>query len=245
MDGQVYALESDGNWLYVGGAFTRINGHPQQRLAKVGVGSGNTDAAFRPNFNATVRVISLDASSIYVGGSLHRHQRFCPTSSGEVVFQWCSGQPVQAPPSPRRRDRLWAWLSMRTDRGCTARAGAAPTLSRPGTQIRVPRPGAIARWGTSRPWSSTRAPFTSASTKAFRATRKSGLSLQRLRQERSIRASGQPLTSSEESQPSTCLAMGWCWVTASPVSPVSGPGLGQVPRVWARPVGSQEGRSSG
>lgn len=64
----VRALVSDGTWLYVGGAFGRVDGQVRSRLAKVGVANAALDPTFHPSFNDTVRALDLDATSVYVGG---------------------------------------------------------------------------------------------------------------------------------------------------------------------------------
>ncbi len=64
----VWTMENDGVYVYVGGAFGRVDGLLRTRMAKIRVATGVVDPTFRPSFNGTVRAIDVDAAAVYVGG---------------------------------------------------------------------------------------------------------------------------------------------------------------------------------
>ena len=65
------AVSPDKKTLYVGGAFTAVNGKKRLRLAAVTTGGG-TLRSFAPAFNNPVRAIVATSSTLYVGGSFSR-----------------------------------------------------------------------------------------------------------------------------------------------------------------------------
>jgi hypothetical protein len=73
------ALTPDANTLYVGGAFTTVNGSvTRNRLASFNTSDGIvTD--FDPNFNSTVNVINLSNGSLHVGGAFS-------SAGGDISF---------------------------------------------------------------------------------------------------------------------------------------------------------------
>lgn len=60
----------DGTRLYAGGAFTTINGQPEQNIAALRVSDGTVDSTWAPAVNGTVRkvITSPDGATVYVGG---------------------------------------------------------------------------------------------------------------------------------------------------------------------------------
>ncbi len=77
MDGRVYAIDSFGDSVVVGGTFTSIRNAPsesvdiaQSFLFKFDVSTGQIDTAFAPQIDAEVEgvAISSDGASVYVGG---------------------------------------------------------------------------------------------------------------------------------------------------------------------------------
>ena len=77
MDGRVYAIDSFGDWVVVGGTFTTIRnaatGSPeisQPYLFKFNVSTGQIDEGFAPVLNGEVEgvAISADGSSVFIGG---------------------------------------------------------------------------------------------------------------------------------------------------------------------------------
>jgi Ricin-type beta-trefoil lectin domain/Domain of unknown function (DUF5122) beta-propeller len=69
----VYALAVNGNALYAGGAFSTVNGQPQQAIARLDATTGATDTSFQftTGNNTQVQAISLtsDGSLLAIAGS--------------------------------------------------------------------------------------------------------------------------------------------------------------------------------
>ena len=70
LNGRVYALSvsPDKSTLYVGGAFTTVNGTSRNRIAAITLSSGALNTSFNPNANAAVRSIEATSSTVYLGG---------------------------------------------------------------------------------------------------------------------------------------------------------------------------------
>ncbi|MEQ9467580.1 MAG: choice-of-anchor D domain-containing protein [Ekhidna sp.] len=70
LDNHVYALEVDGDYLYIGGQFTTILGSARNNLAKINKsGDSPTLESWDPSPDAPVRALELGNNSIYVGGN--------------------------------------------------------------------------------------------------------------------------------------------------------------------------------
>jgi hypothetical protein len=71
LNGQVLALAAspDGRRLYVGGDFTRVNGHTRYRFAMLATSNGALLSTVAPALNSQVRSIVATLSTIYVGGA--------------------------------------------------------------------------------------------------------------------------------------------------------------------------------
>ncbi|HSV40650.1 MAG TPA: hypothetical protein VLI04_17945 [Nocardioidaceae bacterium] len=65
----VRALATDGNHLYVGGAFGRLGGQTHAYLGRVSLTSGQPDSTYAPATNAPVRALDLGPLGLYVGGT--------------------------------------------------------------------------------------------------------------------------------------------------------------------------------
>ncbi|UMG93949.1 hypothetical protein [Nocardioides sp. TF02-7] len=65
----VTSLASDGEALYVGGHFGRINNVVRTRLAKVSLATGAVDRAFVASADAGVRAVAVRGDDLYVGGA--------------------------------------------------------------------------------------------------------------------------------------------------------------------------------
>ena len=61
------AVSPDGTKLYVGGAFTQVNGQTRNRIAAFDIATGNL-LPFTASFNSTVNTIVATSSTVYVGG---------------------------------------------------------------------------------------------------------------------------------------------------------------------------------
>jgi WD40 repeat protein len=68
VNGAVKSLASSGNYLYVGGGYTRIGGVAQGRLARVSLSTGAVDTGFRPQLNSQVRAVQVGADGVFAGG---------------------------------------------------------------------------------------------------------------------------------------------------------------------------------
>ncbi|GAA3200704.1 fibrinogen-like YCDxxxxGGGW domain-containing protein [Actinocorallia longicatena] len=71
----VRAIDLEGNWLYVGGNFTRISGGDPignqitlSRTARVSVATGAPDGAWKPQFNGSVIELDATPTRVYYGG---------------------------------------------------------------------------------------------------------------------------------------------------------------------------------
>jgi hypothetical protein len=71
LNGAVNALEpaSDGQSVFVGGAFTSVNGTTVNRLTKLSVGDGQRVTAFAANASGLVRDLALRGGRLFVGGN--------------------------------------------------------------------------------------------------------------------------------------------------------------------------------
>ena len=65
----VRALETDGTWLYVGGAFKSLHGVARSYVGRVNLVTGDLDPGFAPTPNDSVRALLFDSGSLYVGGN--------------------------------------------------------------------------------------------------------------------------------------------------------------------------------
>jgi chitodextrinase len=71
LNGAVYALAlaPDGGRLYVGGAFTTVDGVSRTRLAAIDVATGSLIKTFKPPFTvASVRALAVSGTRVYAGG---------------------------------------------------------------------------------------------------------------------------------------------------------------------------------
>lgn len=62
----------DGSRIYVGGAFTRVDGRPRAHVAAFVTATGALDAAFHPSVAGTVRAIAVTSSTVYLGGNFRK-----------------------------------------------------------------------------------------------------------------------------------------------------------------------------
>ncbi|WP_224124093.1 LamG-like jellyroll fold domain-containing protein [Nocardioides mangrovi] len=70
LNGRVWALDlsPDNNTLYVGGAFSSVNGTARGRVAAINLTNGTLNTSFNPNANRVVREIESTSSTVYIGG---------------------------------------------------------------------------------------------------------------------------------------------------------------------------------
>ena len=66
----------DGSRIYLGGAFTAINGVARYRLAAVTTSTGALVTSWAPQVNARVTTVGVSASTVYVGGAFSSSANF-------------------------------------------------------------------------------------------------------------------------------------------------------------------------
>jgi hypothetical protein len=93
MDGGVWAIEPahDGHTLYIGGAFTSIQGQPRERLAQVDAGTGAL-TGWSPRADAVVHSLDLTPHAVFAagefrsaGGSVRRGVAALDLASGNAT----------------------------------------------------------------------------------------------------------------------------------------------------------------
>jgi hypothetical protein len=71
-NGAVYAIAAYRGRVYIGGAFTEVNGVRRARVAKLTVRNGARDRRFRAVTNAPVRALAVTRTRLYLGGDFTR-----------------------------------------------------------------------------------------------------------------------------------------------------------------------------
>lgn len=95
-NGEVTALAAspDGTRLYVGGAFTSINGSTVWRVVALNPTSGNLITSFLPRMSASVRAIVATPTTVYLGGlfnavgSVSRDRLAAVSASNGALLPW-------------------------------------------------------------------------------------------------------------------------------------------------------------
>jgi hypothetical protein len=83
INGAVWALATDGTSLYVGGAFSSVNGVARRGLVKLNPTTGAVDAAFNANFNSgQVTETAVVGGRLLVGGTFAGKLRALNLTSG-------------------------------------------------------------------------------------------------------------------------------------------------------------------
>ncbi len=68
-DNQIFNITSDGNFIYIGGNFTTINGGaPLTRLARTNPSDGTIDVGWTPNPTSSISSLAINGNTLYVGG---------------------------------------------------------------------------------------------------------------------------------------------------------------------------------
>jgi len=95
--GAVYAIDTSGSNVYLGGAFSTVGGATHRRIVEVNNSTGAVVTGFKtPTPNAAVRGLDVNGSQIYIGGSF--------TSMGGVSHPYA----VRANASTGALDTTWA-----------------------------------------------------------------------------------------------------------------------------------------
>jgi hypothetical protein len=70
LNGRIYALDvsPDQSRLYIGGAFTTVNGTSRNHVAAINIPTGTLNTTFAATANRTVRAIESTSSTVYAGG---------------------------------------------------------------------------------------------------------------------------------------------------------------------------------
>jgi hypothetical protein len=82
VNGEVWALATDGTSLYVGGTFTSVNGVARRGLAKLDRVTGAVDTAFNAGLNGTVRDAAVVGGRLIVGGTFAGRLRAVNLATG-------------------------------------------------------------------------------------------------------------------------------------------------------------------
>lgn len=88
LDGSVNAatVSPDGKTLYIGGAFTHVNGAYHDHLAAINIATGNVVASWKPSAGSKVLSLSVspDSSAVYAGGDFAKLDGVSRTYAGAV-----------------------------------------------------------------------------------------------------------------------------------------------------------------
>ncbi|WEO76945.1 PKD domain-containing protein [Cryobacterium sp. SO2] len=89
----------DGSRVYLGGAFTSVNGVARYRLAALSTGTGALVTSWAPQVNARVTTVGISASTVYVGGIFSSangvaRQGLAAFSAGTGAVQAWTGAPT-------------------------------------------------------------------------------------------------------------------------------------------------------
>ena len=86
VDGQVWAVASDGTWVYIGGNFKTVNGSPRPALARLNLATGALDTSFRPPLKGgRVSDIALHDDQVVVAGTIPRRLMSLDRSDGAAT----------------------------------------------------------------------------------------------------------------------------------------------------------------
>jgi hypothetical protein len=94
--GAVYAIDTSGSNVYLGGAFSTVGGATHRRVAEVNNSTGAVVTGFKvPTPNAAVRGLYVSGSSLYVGGSFtamggasHPYAARVSAATGAIDTTW-------------------------------------------------------------------------------------------------------------------------------------------------------------
>jgi hypothetical protein len=83
VNGEVWALASDGTWLWIGGTFTSVNGTARRGVAKLNRTTGAVDTAFNANLaSGKVTELALVGGRLLAGGTFPGKLRAVNPSTG-------------------------------------------------------------------------------------------------------------------------------------------------------------------
>ncbi|CAM3197252.1 hypothetical protein [Stackebrandtia soli] len=71
VDGTVYALETDGTYLYLAGVFARVGDVAVKRVARVSLADGTVDEDFDVRISGTPRALEVAGGRLYIGGDFN------------------------------------------------------------------------------------------------------------------------------------------------------------------------------
>jgi hypothetical protein len=83
VNGEVWALASDGTWLWIGGTFTSVNGTARRAVAKLNLATGAVDTAFNMNLGSgQVTELALVGGRLIAGGTFSGKLRAVNPATG-------------------------------------------------------------------------------------------------------------------------------------------------------------------
>jgi hypothetical protein len=82
LDGQVWALASDGVGLYVGGEFKNADGLPRRGLVRYVIATGKVDPSFNAKLDGTVTDVQFDCGKLLVSGQFKGALRAVSPATG-------------------------------------------------------------------------------------------------------------------------------------------------------------------
>jgi outer membrane protein assembly factor BamB len=71
LNGSVYALTTDDEYLYVAGKFSKVDGHTKRRVARFALDDGKLDTGFTVNVDALPRALEISGDRLYIGGDFN------------------------------------------------------------------------------------------------------------------------------------------------------------------------------
>lgn len=93
VDGTVYAVAVEGDWLYIGGAFRKVDGAYLPNLARFDLATGQADRSFSPRPSATVYSLETHGETLYLGGHFASVGDF--QQHGLAAVRTSDGTPVE------------------------------------------------------------------------------------------------------------------------------------------------------
>ncbi|MDA1362117.1 delta-60 repeat domain-containing protein [Glycomyces luteolus] len=92
LNGPVHEVKTGGDYLYVAGKFTEINGVARSRVARFRLDTGELDTTWNPRPSATVYAIEPIGSTVYLGGTFSNVSGFAQPALAAVSA--ADGAPV-------------------------------------------------------------------------------------------------------------------------------------------------------
>ncbi len=158
VNGEVFAVDTDGTTAWIGGAFTQVAGQARVGLAALTLAGSGARAAWNPTLSTggVVRAITVSGSTAYVGGTFTTLRNTGRNNVGAVASTPTSGNPTLLAWNPDANGQVNAITIAGAD---AFLAGAFTTLggqARDGLGAVTANPAST----TLRPWAPAAAPST-------------------------------------------------------------------------------------